>query len=269
MIRSVTVRGFSFPAVQTASVITNSSRFYSDDFHYLHKSKVPTNHFQKSLPRLPIPKLEKTCERYLNAQRPILNDDEFARTSKLVADFKNGIGQDLHSQLLAMDSMNKHTSYISKMWFDHYLQSRLPLVLNFNPVLVFVDDPRPGYMNQAIRTTNMIVSSLRFLNSYRAGLLEPEVFHLNPSKSDNNLFRNFTRLLPSALSWYGAYLMKAFPLDMSQFPNLFNSTRIPKIGQDQLFNDYSGRHLVVMKNGNFYSFDVLDENGRIDRKSVV
>ena len=46
---------------------------------------------------------------------------------------------------------------------------------------------------QAIRTTNIIVSSLRFLNSYRASVLEPEVFHLNPKKSDNNSFRRFTR----------------------------------------------------------------------------
>lgn len=39
------------------------------------------------------------------------------------------------------------------------------------------------------------------------GILEPEVFHLNPKKSDTKLFQNVTRLLPSSLSWYGAYLL--------------------------------------------------------------
>uniref|UniRef100_A0A452IUI2 Uncharacterized protein n=1 Tax=Gopherus agassizii TaxID=38772 RepID=A0A452IUI2_9SAUR len=46
-------------------------RGYSSDdsFQYLHRSIVPTMHFQKSLPRLPIPRLEDTVRRYLNAQK--------------------------------------------------------------------------------------------------------------------------------------------------------------------------------------------------------
>lgn len=41
---------------------------------------MPTYYFQKSLPRLPIPKIEKTLERYLEAQRPILSDEEYKFT---------------------------------------------------------------------------------------------------------------------------------------------------------------------------------------------
>jgi hypothetical protein len=44
------------------------------------------------------------------------------------------------------------------------------------------------------------------MKSIRKGILEPEVFHLNPKKSDTKLFRKVTRLLPPSLSWYGAYL---------------------------------------------------------------
>ena len=40
--------------------------------------------------------------------------------------------------------------------------------------------------------------------------------------------RTVCRLLPKSLSWYGAYWYKAFPLDMSQYGRLFNSTRIPR-----------------------------------------
>lgn len=54
---------------------------------------------------------------------------------------------------------------------------------------------------------------------------------------------------------------QAFPLDMSQFGNLLNSTRVPCQGQDVLSSDASARHTLVMKNGNFYVFDILDENG--------
>ena len=39
------------------------------------------------------------------------------------------------------DAQNKHTSYISEPWFNMYLESRLPLVLNYNPFMAFKDDP--------------------------------------------------------------------------------------------------------------------------------
>jgi carnitine O-palmitoyltransferase 2 len=53
---------------------------------------VPTDHFQKSLPRLPIPKLENTCQRYLNAQQALLSEEELKETQDLVEKFQNGIG---------------------------------------------------------------------------------------------------------------------------------------------------------------------------------
>ena len=54
---------------------------------YLERSKIPTMHFQASLPRLPIPDLEATCQRYLRALRPVLSDEEYERTEKEVARF--------------------------------------------------------------------------------------------------------------------------------------------------------------------------------------
>lgn len=48
----------------------------------------------------------------------------------------------------------------------------------------------------------------RFRETLKAGLLEPEVYHLNPKKSDTETFRNVVRMLPSSVSWYGAYLYK-------------------------------------------------------------
>ncbi|PNJ53950.1 CPT2 isoform 3 [Pongo abelii] len=44
---------------------------------YLQRSIVPTMHYQDSLPRLPIPKLEDTIRRYLSAQKPLLDDGQF------------------------------------------------------------------------------------------------------------------------------------------------------------------------------------------------
>ncbi len=48
-------------------------------------------------------------------------------------------------------------------------------------------------VSQADRATNFIRSAIRFRNSLMDGKLEPEIFHLNPEKSDTQRFRNIIR----------------------------------------------------------------------------
>ncbi|XP_045131359.1 carnitine O-palmitoyltransferase 2, mitochondrial-like isoform X2 [Portunus trituberculatus] len=235
----------------------------SDDYQYIHKSKIPTMHFQKSLLRLPIPALDKTCERYLRSQKVILSSEEYQRTEKFVTQFREGVGPTLQFQLKDIDKANKHTSYISGPWFDMYLSDRVPVVLNYNPFLGFHPEERPGLSDPVIRVTNTLVSSLRFMRTLRENVLEPVVYHLNPAKSDTLMFRRIARWTPSAISSYAAYAQKAFPLDMSQFGSMFNSTRIPKLGKDILRADPKARHVLIMKNGHFYVFDVFDKDGNI------
>nr|XP_006634964.2 PREDICTED: carnitine O-palmitoyltransferase 2, mitochondrial isoform X1 [Lepisosteus oculatus] len=251
----------------------SSRRTYSSELdpgsEYLHKSIVPTMHYQKSLPRLPIPKLEDTIRRYLAAQRPLLNDEQYSNTEKLARSFQNGAGKELHEELVAQNKKNKHTSYISAPWFDMYLSARESVVLNFNPFMSFNPDPKPKYNDQLVRATNMTASAVRFMKTLRSGCLEPEVFHLNPAKSDTRGFKKLIRLVPPSLSWYGAYMVNAYPLDMSQYFRLFNSTRIPRPRRDELFTDETQRHLLVMRKGHLYVFDVLDRNGHLVRPAEI
>uniref|UniRef100_A0A2K5SIR7 Carnitine O-palmitoyltransferase 2, mitochondrial n=1 Tax=Cebus imitator TaxID=2715852 RepID=A0A2K5SIR7_CEBIM len=93
----------------------------SEPDQYLQRSIVPTMHYQDSLPRLPIPKLEDTIRRYLNALKPLLDDGQFRKTEQFCKSFENGIGKELHKQLVAQDKQNKHTSYISGQGFDRHL----------------------------------------------------------------------------------------------------------------------------------------------------
>lgn len=220
-------------------------------------------HFQPSLPRLPIPALEKTCERYLNAVNPLLDGEALNHTRKVVADFQAKNGRELNQQLVEQDKSNKHTSYISQPWFDMYLRDRQSIVLNYNPFLSFVKDEREGFMDQTVRAANFLVSAIRFRHTLNTGMLEPEVFHLNPKKSNTDMFRTVTSLLPSAVSWYGAYLYNAYPLDMSQYSNLFNSTRIPEIGKDRLVRNEKANHILIMRGGHFYTFDVINKEGEM------
>ncbi|XP_026752133.2 carnitine O-palmitoyltransferase 2, mitochondrial [Galleria mellonella] len=233
------------------------------NYQYIQQSKLPTMHFQKSLPRLPVPELSKTGERYLKSLRPLLTDDQFEQARRRTTDFVTTEGKTLQEKLIAKDNRNKHTSYISEYWFDLYLRDRVALPINYNPLLVFQNDSRPPYNNQLIRATNLLISAVRFMCSLREQILEPEVYHLNPKKSNTHFFRTITGLLPEAVSWYGAYLFKAFPLDMSQFVGLFGATRLPQINKDKIYRDPSSKHVVVQKNGNFYIFDVFDTDGNI------
>uniref|UniRef100_A0A2P2I894 Carnitine O-palmitoyltransferase 2 n=1 Tax=Hirondellea gigas TaxID=1518452 RepID=A0A2P2I894_9CRUS len=236
------------------------SNWASDEYQFLHKSYAPTMHFQKSLLRLPVPELDKTCARYLLSQKALLDDADYKETEKLVEDFRVNAGPPLQEKLKTQDKNNKHTNYISKPWFDMYLSDRAPVVLNYNPFLAFLP-PEPGMANPVMRATNLLVSSARFMRTLRNNILEPEVFHLNPAKSDTDFFRKLIRWTPQMFASFPAYAMKAFPLDMSQFGNLLNSTRIPGIGKDSLSCDDTAKHILVMKDGNFYVFDILDQNG--------
>ncbi|CAI5777770.1 carnitine O-palmitoyltransferase 2, mitochondrial-like [Podarcis lilfordi] len=52
------------------------------DRPFVHWSTIPIKHFQPSLPRLRIPKLEDTINRYLAAQKPLLNEEEDRNSEK-------------------------------------------------------------------------------------------------------------------------------------------------------------------------------------------
>lgn len=64
-----------------------------ESYQFIHKSDISTYHFQKSLRRLPIPKLEDSCGRYLNAVQAVFGEsDEFKKTKKNVKLFLEGEG---------------------------------------------------------------------------------------------------------------------------------------------------------------------------------
>lgn len=135
-------------------------RYRSDDYQYIQKSIIPTMHFQRSLPRLPVPELKLTCARYLRAQQPLLSKYDYLRTKKIVEDFEQNEGNILQDMLKTKNNFNKNTSYITEEWFDMYLSDRIPLPINYNPLLVFKQSVNE-YNNQLLRSTNLLISSLR------------------------------------------------------------------------------------------------------------
>jgi carnitine O-palmitoyltransferase 2 len=162
---------------------------------------------------LPIPKLDDSCKRYLNSLKPLLNEDDYKRVENLVKNFEKNDGLALDKQIRAADAAKRDSNYIngnhffskiercmyfkksllSEAWFDMYLTDRQSIVLNYNPTIAFVPHSQSELMDQAVRTTNFLVSSLRLLKSLRANNLEPEIFHLNPEKSNTTTFKRLMR----------------------------------------------------------------------------
>ena len=58
-------------------------------------------------------------------------------------------------------------------------------------------------------------------------------------------------------------MFNAFPLDMSQYGRLFNSTRVPMREKDQLKTVKNNRQILVIRNGNIFLFDAIKEDGML------
>lgn len=61
-------------------------------------------------------------------------------------------------------------------------------------------------------------------------------------------------------------MFNAFPLDMSQHPSLFNTTRIPHREKDILKRRPGTKHFVAQRYGIFYAVDLFDDDGKFIKK---
>ena len=228
---------------------------------YLETSSLPTLFFQPYLFQLPIPNLSFSCHSYLTAVKPLLNYEQYEHVENLVHKLETD-GQYLQRELVTRNKQNKHTSYITKPWTDRYLRDRSSVVLTHNAFIGLKPDLQT--MDPLKRAAKMIYITARFKASLLDGQLKPMVIHTQPNKSETELYSKVMKFLPGNLKMYASYFYyKAYPLDMVQFTNLFNSTRIPKPEKDLLVSDQSAKHICVVANGNFYTFDVFREDGSI------
>lgn len=67
--------------------------------HKLENKPGITYASQETLPKLPIPELDKTCKNYLNALRPLQSRREQEDTAAVVTDFLKNEGPELDSRL--------------------------------------------------------------------------------------------------------------------------------------------------------------------------
>ena len=82
-------------------MVTNQKQLPAIVSYHPQGSKGDMLKYQSSLPKLPVPPLKQSLQKYLKAVRPIVNDEEFKKTSRVVEEFgmANGIGEKLQKAL--------------------------------------------------------------------------------------------------------------------------------------------------------------------------
>ncbi|KAL4809399.1 Choline/Carnitine o-acyltransferase-domain-containing protein [Aspergillus unguis] len=182
---------------------------------------------QDSLPKLPIPDLESTCKKYIDALAPLQTPKEQDETRAAVKEFLKLDGPVLQERL--QKYATQQTSYIEQFWYDSYLNCDSPVVLNLNPFFLLEDDPTPARNDQVTRAASLVVSALSFVRAVRREELSPDT-------------------------------VRGTPLCMYQYSRLFGTARVPTENGCVISQDSNAKHIVVMCRGQFYWFDVLDAN---------
>ncbi|KAI3614952.1 carnitine acetyltransferase [Moniliophthora roreri] len=162
------------------------------------------------LPRLPIPDLRSTMEKYLKSLEPFLMEDAvrggapyedaYALRKEWADDFCSGIGKTCQERLQALDRESPNNWLNDNFWLKTYLEWRAPLLVNSNWWLAFYDDdlhpitpvPVAGHTNwQMKRAAWLVHRTLEFKNKVDAQEVHPDTtrtgvwFRENVSKMFN------------------------------------------------------------------------------------
>ncbi|XP_040826787.1 carnitine O-palmitoyltransferase 1, liver isoform [Ochotona curzoniae] len=177
--------------------------------------------FQTSLPRLPVPAVKDTTQRYLESVRPLMKEGDFERMTALAQDFAVTLGPKLQWYLKLKSWWA--TNYVSDWWEEYvYLRGRGPLMVNSNYYAMDFLYVIPTPM-QAARAGNTIHAILL----YRRKVDREEITPI--------------RLLGSTI-----------PLCSAQWERLFNTSRIPGVETDTLQHLKDSRHIVVYHKGRYF-----------------
>ncbi|XP_064143699.1 carnitine O-palmitoyltransferase 1, liver isoform [Loxodonta africana] len=177
--------------------------------------------FQTSLPRLPVPAVKDTVDRYLESVRPLMKEEDFRRMTELAQDFAINLGPKLQWYLKLKSWWA--TNYVSDWWEEYiYLRGRGPLMVNSNYYAMDLLYILPTHI-QAARAGNAIHAILL----YRRKLDREE-------------------LKPLCL------LGSTIPLCSAQWERLFNTCRIPGEETDTIQHLKDSKHIVVYHRGRYF-----------------
>uniref|UniRef100_A0A672ZGY4 Zgc:154046 n=1 Tax=Sphaeramia orbicularis TaxID=375764 RepID=A0A672ZGY4_9TELE len=188
---------------------------------------------QEGLPKLPVPSLKQTCERYLAALEPIVSEEELEHTRQLVQEFlKGGVGDRVQKGLERR--ARKTENWLSEWWMQSaYLDCRMPVAVYTSPGVVL---PRMHFHDRQ--------GQMRFAAKLIAGVLE-----FKKMIDNENLPVEY---------------LSGKPLCMDQYYQILSSCRVPGPKRDTVVNHAIGKtpptHITVVHNFQFFVLDVYNSD---------
>ncbi|KAF4081211.1 hypothetical protein AMELA_G00158840 [Ameiurus melas] len=177
--------------------------------------------FQSSLPRLPVPPVTDTVQRYLESVRPLMDDEKYKRMEGLAKDFEKNLGPKLqwYLKLKAFWASN----YVSDWWEEYvYLRGRGPIMVNSNYYAMDFLYVFPTNV-QAARAGNAIHAIMLYRRKLDRAQIKP------------------------------VYLLEnRVPLCSAQWERMFNTCRIPGLETDIIQHVNESKHIVVFHKGRFF-----------------
>ncbi|XP_013862618.1 carnitine O-acetyltransferase [Austrofundulus limnaeus] len=198
-------------------------------------TQIPERSFahQEGLPKLPVPPLRQTCERYLAALEPIVSKEELEHTKKLVQEFLNGgVGDRLQKGLERR--ARKTDNWLTEWWLQSaYLDCRMPVAVYTSPGVVL---PRMHFHDRQ--------GQMRFAAKLIAGVLD------------------FKKMIDSET--LPVEYLSGKPLCMDQYYQILSSCRIPGPKRDTVVHYNKGNapptHITVVHNFQFFVLDVYNSD---------
>ncbi|CAH8647464.1 unnamed protein product [Heterobilharzia americana] len=202
----------------------------------------------KPLPRLPVPNLRNTLDRYLRLIAPVVSKEDFERTKLIVEEFGKPGGEGEELQNLLKEYAATKINWVTEWWLDDmYLENPLPLPINSSPGMVF---PRHSFISTR--------QQLRFAAQLISGILDYKTI-LD------------TRSLPIDRARHSK---KGQPLCMEQYYRLFSSYRYPGKIKDMLVttserDPFDPEHIIVICLNQFFVIDVISNGSRLSEEEYT
>ncbi|XP_053308148.1 carnitine O-palmitoyltransferase 1, brain isoform isoform X2 [Spea bombifrons] len=176
--------------------------------------------YQASLPRLPVPKIKDTTQRYLESVRPLMNDEEFKRMTALAKDFEVNLAPRLQWYLKLKSWWA--SNYVSDWWEEYiYLCGRGPIMVNSNYYAMDFLYVTPTPI-QAARAGNAVHAILLYRRKLSREELKPLM------------------------------IQDCLPMCSAQFERMFSTARIPGMETDTIHHYTDSKHIVVYHKGRFF-----------------
>jgi len=189
--------------------------------------------YEASLPRLPVPTLEETAQRYLKSLHPLLSETEFNASKTAVEKFvaPGSLAHELQKRLQARREDPKVNNWLTEWWNNAaYLGYRDPVVPYVSYFYSHRDDRKRK--DPAKRAAAISTAVLEFKQQVDQGTLEPEY-------------------------------MRKLPMAMSSYEWMFNACRVPSPGADHpvKYPAEQHQHIIAIRKNAFYKIPT-HVNGR-------